>query len=127
MERLPAVSQWVLRITGLIQLILGLIIWTGAADGLIPLHILDGLLFVLALLALAWLMWRSAGPAWLAWLAVVWAIVLPVVGLTQERLLPGGAHILIQVVHLLLGLGAIGLGEQLARRLRAVPARVVSR
>jgi hypothetical protein len=38
--------------------------------------------------------------------------------LNQARLLPGDFHWIIQVLHLLVGLAAIGLGEDLAGRIR---------
>jgi len=49
---------------------------------------------------------------------------VPVLGLAQDRLLPGSAHWLIQVLHLLVGLAAIGQGEALAARIlrRPVPS-----
>ena len=37
-------------------------------------------------------------------------------GLTQALLLNGSAHWIVQVLHLLVGLGAIGLAEMLTRR-----------
>jgi hypothetical protein len=40
-------------------------------------------------------------------------------GLTQTQLLPGSAHWLIQVLHLLVGLGAISLAETLGRQIQA--------
>jgi hypothetical protein len=45
-------------------------------------------------------------------------VLVLVLGLTRQRLLPGDGHWVIQVVHLLLGLGAIGRGEGLATRIR---------
>ncbi|HSK36134.1 MAG TPA: hypothetical protein VLA80_05315, partial [Actinomycetota bacterium] len=51
--------------------------------------------------------------------AVVLGLVVPIVGLTQRELLPGSAHWLIQVLHLLLGLGLLGLAENLATRAKA--------
>ena len=47
-------------------------------------------------------------------------------GLTQDQMLLGDAHWVIRVLHLLVGLGAIGQSEGLAvriRRARAVPVR----
>jgi hypothetical protein len=51
--------------------------------------------------------------------AAVWGLIVPIVGLTQTDLLTGSLHWLIQVIHLLLGLGLIGLAEQLATRAKA--------
>jgi hypothetical protein len=43
---------------------------------------------------------------------------MPVFGLVQTNLLPGGAHVAVQLLHLVVGLGAVGLVENLARRSR---------
>ena len=39
-------------------------------------------------------------------------------GLTQSQLLPGDAHWVVQVLHLLVGLVAMGLAQDLAARTR---------
>jgi hypothetical protein len=106
-----------LRITGAVQIILGLIIWTGKADGLTGIHILVGVIVVLTLWALAVMAFRAAVSRPLAIVAFVWGLVVPIVGLAQTSILKGNGHWVIQVVHLLLGLGAIGLGEALAARM----------
>ena len=123
----PLVARWVVRVTGLIQLVLGLIIWTGRADGLILLHILDGLVFVAALLALAWFAAGAGVSRGLVAITVVWALVLPVYGIVQAQLVPGSGHVIIDLVHLLLGLGAMGQGEALARRMGGGPVAAARR
>ena len=112
-------ARWAVRILGLAMLLMGLIIWTGAADGLIPIHMLVGFVFVLALWADAYVCYRAGAPAGLAAGAVVLGLILPIVGLTQAQLITGDAHIVVQLIHLALGAGAIGLGEALAER--AIP------
>lgn len=113
-------AQLFIRIAGPIMIILGLLFWTDNALFLIPLHMTIGLLLVLALWTLAVVAAISrVNPGFIA-LVAVWSLVMPALGLTQERILPGGAHWLIQIVHLLVGIGAIALGEQLARRIKAV-------
>ena len=47
-------------------------------------------------------------------LAAVWGLIVPILGVMQTQLLPGGAHWVIEVIHLLVGLVAIGLGNRLA-------------
>ena len=118
MKTATAIFQWLVRLTGLIQIVLGVFIWTGNADALIPIHIVSGVVLVLSLVALAILAARvGVQPGFVA-LAIVWGLVVLILGLTQERLLPGPAHWVIQVLHLLLGLGAIGQAENLARRIK---------
>ena len=52
-----------------------------------------------------------------AGVALVGLIAL-LLGITQDSLLPGGAHWVIQVLHLLLGVAAVGSGEMIGGRLR---------
>ena len=118
------IVRTLIRLTGLVQIVLGVLFWTGNARGLIPLHQLVGFGLVLSLLVMAALAARAGVNPGLVALAVVWVLVVPVLGLTQDRLLLGSAHWVIQVLHLLLGLGAISQGEALAARIlgRQVPA-----
>jgi hypothetical protein len=51
--------------------------------------------------------------------AVMGLIVL-VLGMSQNSLVPGGAHWIIQVLHLLLGMAAVGMAEALGGRLRRI-------
>ena len=117
MQTATAIAQLLTRFTGLIQIVLGLLFWTGSARGMIPVHMLLGFVLVLALWALAVLAARAGVDPGIVALAVLWGLLVPVLGLTQERLLPGDGHWLIQVLHLLVGLGAIGQGEGLAARI----------
>jgi hypothetical protein len=118
MKIATTVFQWLVRITGLIQIVLGVFIWTGNGDALIRVHIISGIVLVVSLAALAVLAAIAGVSPGLVALAAVWALVVLVLGLTQERLLPGTAHWVIQVLHLLLGLGAIGQAESLAVRIK---------
>ena len=58
---------------------------------------------------------RRGAPVGLAVLAVIWSIGMPIFGLRQVDILTGSAHVVIQVLHLLVGLSAVGLVEGLAR------------
>jgi hypothetical protein len=104
---------------GVVQLGLGLLFWTGNALALVDLHELLGMLLVLGLWTLAALALRAGVPAGPVAVAAVWGLVVPIVGFTQRELLPGSAHWVIQVIHLLLGIGLIGLAENLATRAKA--------
>ena len=111
--------QMVIRAVWLVQLVLGVLFWTGNALGLVDLHQLLGMLLVLAFWTLAALARRAGVPGGVVAGAAVLGLVVPIVGLTQRELLPGSAHWLIQVLHLLLGLGLLGLAENLATRAKA--------
>ncbi len=104
-------------VDGALLIILGLFLWVGSADTLIPVHITLGVALVLALWILA-AMAAVAGvnPALVA-VAALWGVIVPILGLTQERLLPGDLHWLIQTLHLLVGITAIALAQILAIRI----------
>lgn len=116
------IAQMLVRLTGVILIILGIIFWTGNADALVPLHMLIGFVLVFALWTLAALAARAGVNVTLVSAAVLLGVIAPLLGLTQTRLLTGNAHWVIQVLHLLVGLGAIALGESLAARIKRVPA-----
>lgn len=75
-----------------------------------------GILLVLCLWALAVLAARSGEQPDLVGLALVWGLIVPVFGMTQDQILPGDAHVIVKVLHLLVGVAAIGLAEGMARR-----------
>ena len=56
------------------------------------------------------------GSFGLAIATFVIGLILAIVGLYQTRWLIGSTHWVIQVIHLLLGLSAIGLGEMITAR-----------
>lgn len=116
MPKSATVLLMLVRLTGVFQLVLGVLFWSGSATSLIPLHMTVGIVFVLALMALAGLATRAAGA--LAALTIVWGVVVAVLGFAQTALLPGAAHWVVQVLHLLVGLAAISLGEMLGSRMR---------
>jgi membrane-associated protease RseP (regulator of RpoE activity) len=108
-----------IRAAWLVQLALGLAFWTGNALGLVDLHQLLGILLVLALWTQAALAYRAGVPVGMVAAAVVYGLIVLIVGLTQRELLPGSAHWVIEVIHLLLGIGLLGLAENLATRAKA--------
>ena len=74
---------------------------------------------VLYALALAGLAARAGVNLALVALAVVWGLIVPVLGMTQAGLLPGSLHLIVRVIHLLVGLGAIWQAEILAARIKS--------
>ena len=116
------VLRWVARLTGLLQIVLGLAFWSGNLLQLVPFHMLDGFLFTLAFLAVVGLAAFARVGLRPVLLGLVWVIVVPVLGVTQTTILsgPGDPHWIVRVVHLLVGAGAIGFADRLAG---AIPAR----
>jgi hypothetical protein len=113
-----SMAGMVVRITGSIQLLLGIIIWLDLAPVLVPVHILIGLVLSIALLTLSYLAYRAGISTGMVIFTVVWALILPVLGMAQANLIPGPGHWIIAVVHLLFGIGAIGMAETLGARMQ---------
>ncbi|HKJ00245.1 MAG TPA: hypothetical protein VKB51_17360 [bacterium] len=126
MLRLNLIAQWVLRLTGLFQIVTGFAFWFGYLAHWTPAHMQSGVLLTLML----WLLALMAGFAdvnrTLVAVGLLWGILVMLLGFSQTELVPGSAHWVIQVLHLLVGLGALGLGEALAKRIkvaRSAPAQ----
>lgn len=118
MKTIATIAQMTIRVCFVVLIVLGVLFWTGRADSLIPLHQFLGFILVLALWTLAVLAARSHVPVVLVAIAILWGLLLPIFGLTQVRILPGSFHWIVQVLHLLVGLAAVGQAENLARRIR---------
>jgi hypothetical protein len=110
------IASMVVRLCAVAALTLGILFWTGNADQYRDIHMLIGILLVLALWTVAFSQITRPGGIGMAAAAVVTGILLAIVGVTQERIFPGSSHWVIQVVHLGLALLAIGLAETIARR-----------
>lgn len=124
--KVVTIAQMTVRVAGVLLLLIGSLIWTGHGDQIIPVHELIGFVLVLGLWTLAYSAARAGVTAGLVVLAFAWGLIAPALGLTQVDLVTGGLHWIIQVIHLLVGLGAIGIAEGLGvmiKARRAAPAR----
>jgi hypothetical protein len=111
-----SIPLWIIRVATALLLIMGIMVWPGNADGLITPHIGLGVVLTIALLVVDYQAFRAGVSPGLVGLAVVWALALPVLGLTQE-MLPESFAVFTQLFHLLLGVGAWLLAETLVRRM----------
>jgi hypothetical protein len=118
MRRATTTVQMFVRAAFVVQLVLGVLFWIGTARGLVPLHQTIGILLVLGLWTMAFLAARAGVRPPLVALAAVWGLIVLLLGLSQTRLLVGSAHWVIQVLHLLVGIGLIGQAEGLAARIK---------
>ncbi len=119
------ITLWVLRVCVLVGLILGIILWTGKGDSIVGIHMLLGILTVLSLWVIAVLTAMAKGGNWgLSGGAIVLGLVVAAFGLTQKTILPdpNSLHWIIQVVHLLFGLGTIGIAEMMVARYKRMNA-----
>jgi hypothetical protein len=113
------IASIVLRLCGALALILGILFWSGNTLNLIPIHMLLGVLVVLSLWIVGIGQAFSSSGSWpLAGGALLLGLLVIVVGRTQSSLLVGPFHWVIQVVHLLLGILAVGIGQIAAARWR---------
>jgi hypothetical protein len=113
---------WILRLAFLAALIIGVALWMGQGYSLVRLHMWLGFIITFVLLALVVVALLARMKPALPLITVLWAVALPVIGIAQLRIMPGPNHWLIRVIHVILGLGAIGLGEALAKRSKLRPA-----
>ena len=81
MQTVTTIVHMLLRLAGLTAIILGLLFWTGNALPLIPIHMLAGIIVVLALWTLAILALRAGVNPGLAALAIVWGLIVTAIGL----------------------------------------------
>ena len=127
---LVRITVMVLRISALLALILGVIFWFSNSDNLVPFHMLLGIIVTLSLWVLGFAIGMAKGGSWgLGAGAIVLGLIMVALGLSQASILPDSPlHWIIQVVHLLIGLAAIGLGEAIGGRYRRLnPAAQVVR
>jgi len=113
--RTMTISDWVVRLAGVTALVLGLLMWI-ANLSLNTVHILVGLIVTFALLAMSALAVSTNELRVLGIIGLVYSGILPLLGLTQENLLTSNLHWVIQVLHLLVGIGAMALAGIIGAR-----------
>lgn len=125
MRATAAISLWIVRVAGTLQLLLGALFWTGHAYSFLPLHIISGVVIVLTLWTVAVLALVARTRRGLALFGLFWGLALPAFGMVQATMLVGSIHWLIRVLHLIMGLAAMALAGMLGQAiLGAVPGRV---
>jgi len=117
--RVMTVFDWIIRIAGTGALVLGLLIWTLDLD-VVSIHMLFGLLVALSLLVISLLSVFTKELRLAGIIGVVYAFILPLLGLNQETLLVGSQHWLIEILHLAVGIGALAFAGVLSMRYRRV-------
>jgi hypothetical protein len=120
LSRTVTIARGLVRLTAIVQIVLGVLFWSGNATGLIDLHQLSGIIMVLSLEVLVLAAARAGVDRRLVVIAGIWGVVVVALGLSQTSLLQGSAHWVIEVLHLLVGLAAIGQAEALATRTQQV-------
>jgi hypothetical protein len=121
----PHILNVGLRILGAATLLLGLALWSGRFYSLVGLHMALGTLVVLGLWTLVVLGLHQGAPRGLCGAALLWGALVLALGIGQTQLMQGVGHWLIGVLHLLVGLAALGLAAALARRMHVERAPLV--
>jgi hypothetical protein len=120
------IARSLISLFGIALVVLGILFWTGHALSLLQLHRALGGLFVICLWVLAVIGFLVPGSRAFALVVLIWSFIVLALGVTQLRLMPGADHWVIQTLHLLVGLIAMGLGHALARRIGRGPAAAAS-
>src|ERR1051326_6579453 len=92
------VMRTLVRLLGATLIVLGLLFWSGNVLALIPVHMLLGILLVLSLWTLAILAARLGEQPSLVGAALLWGLVVPILGLSQDQLVLGPVHWVIKVL-----------------------------
>ena len=117
MKAIVVATRVILTLLGLALIVLGSLFWSGRALSLLPLHVMLGGIFVLCLWLLTGLALYARRAQVLAAIVFVWGLIVPFVGEEQLKLPAGSLHLIVQVLHLLVGIIAIGLGHALAAKI----------
>jgi hypothetical protein len=116
---------WTRLLAGIGAMTLGLLHWFFRIS-FIEIHVLFGLLITLALLIPGIVAVFTKGLRVLGAIAIVFALIVPVFGITQMQILVGDFHWLIRVAHLLVGVAAVSLTERICQRLLGLKPRSLS-
>ncbi len=114
------------RISSLVVILLGILLWTGNFDSLRVIHMFFGIVIVLGLWMAGAIQAVQGGSPVLTTLAIIWGAIVVFVGLNQEQWAVGNNHWLIQTMHLLFGLVAISLVEIIGVRANRRERQAVS-
>lgn len=112
------IFQNAIRLIGVVLIVLGFLFWARQAYSLVPLHMWLGVTEVVLLWILALLALQARVTLGLVITGFLWGLLTVAFGWNMGSLLPGRAHEVIRVLHFLIGLGAIGLAESLAARIK---------
>ena len=111
--RVPFLLLMFMRIAALVQVIVGIGLWTGHLYSLVDVHRTVGVLFVVALWGIAAIALVQRRATGLAAFAVMWGVVVAALGFTQQLLVPGDLHWIVRVAHVVIALASMPIAERL--------------
>ena len=121
MKTAALVCQNLVRLIGLVLIVLGILFWTGAdyTESLVRIHMQLGVALVILLWILAGIALRTRVNAGLAAGALIWGLIVAAFGMSLRHLMAASSSPeLYRVLHLIVGLCAIGLAEGLGARIK---------
>jgi hypothetical protein len=119
------ILMWTGPLAGIGAITLGLLHWFFRISFL-QIHMLFGLLVTLTLLIAGIVAVFTKGLRVLGATAIVFALIVPVFGVTQMQILVGDFHWLIRVAHLLVGAAAVSLTERICGQYMQIKQKLVA-
>jgi hypothetical protein len=117
------VLQNLIRLLFVALLVLGVQFWTGQASSqLVPLHMRLGEVMITLLWIMAGMSLRFGASAGLVLGTFAYGVVVVGLGMKMADLVLGGSGNLFGVLHLIVGIGAVGLAEMLGARMKRAAA-----
>lgn len=118
MQKTVTILQMIARVLGALQIVVGLAMWFGWAPRAVPFHSAAGSLLVLVIWIIAVIALFGLSKRGVALFTLLWGGAVLWFGMAQTTLLPGPLHWSIRLLHLLVGLALIGLGERLSKAVK---------
>ncbi len=116
------VIQNVFRLLSLLVLILGFMFWAHRGYDYVPLHMGAAIALVVLLWCLSIIGFATRVKAGLVLAGLLWGVLVLWWGFSMHglfpRIFPGSKYEIARVVHFLIGLAAIGMGEALGKRIK---------
>ncbi|HUQ80139.1 MAG TPA: hypothetical protein VM076_03315 [Gemmatimonadaceae bacterium] len=118
--RIPFLLLMFMRTAALVQLVVGIAMWTGRWYSLVDVHRTIGVLFVLALWITAVIALAQRRSAGLAAFGIVWGLLVAAIGFMQQGMLVGDLHWIVRVAHLVVAMASLPIAEKLVAKPVAV-------
>jgi hypothetical protein len=104
-----------MRVVLILQIIVGIALWKGKLLAFVDIHRGFGMLYVFALWFIAILAIAKKHKSANAGFAMMWGVLIIVLGFAQHTILPGDNHWIVRWAHLIIGVVAIPMAEDLVK------------
>ena len=105
----------VMRALVVVELVMGIALWMGRWTPAVDLHRTLGIVYVFALWFIAALAIARKHKTGAAGFAIMWGVLIITLGFAQQTILPGEFHWITRAAHLLIGISAIPMAEDLLK------------